>query len=362
MWLFGSVIDDNKNDVADIDIVPIFGRPEHFSGFEGRKARFRELADQMGGIDLIERAGVFAPFRAESFVIGQLIYGGRRHHLLAPNDLDQLLQLGCQCKLIFDKKRGGEVEDPVLPRHPNSHGRSNSIGDRHEMPDLFANRKRLRPLPATMTKPHWFHYLTMVETGPWPKDDWAYRWVQEKQNDIEIVTENQPLAVSVRENVVTKRLRGEKLDGREQFALFVCQRVYPNPDARWQSVLYPSLGLLIGRTIHEEEDRVRYEIRIIDGANKGKHPNLIDFYAGTWWVYLMATADIEHILRREAEAGLQRPIEISAWAPVDGHIAAQFAVELSRHTQSMVTHFPDATSSITVSKLPEHLASLVETN
>jgi predicted nucleotidyltransferase len=182
VWLFGSMIDDNKGDVADIDIAPVFGRPKPFSDFKVREARFRELANQMGGAAVVNNAGVFAPFRAESYVIGQLIYGGHRHHLLAPNDLDQLLRLACPCKLIFDKKRGGEVDDPVLPRHPNSSGRSNSIGDRHAMPDLLANRKILRPLPVCMTEPGRFHYRTMIETGQWPEDDWPYRWIQDKQS------------------------------------------------------------------------------------------------------------------------------------------------------------------------------------
>jgi hypothetical protein len=360
VWLFGSMIDDGKSDIADVDIVPVFGRPKPFSDFKRRDARFRELADQMGGAPVVNNAGVFAPLRAESYVVGQLIYGGHRHHLLAPNDLDQLLRLASPCKLIFDKNRNGEVDDPVLPRHPNSPGRSNSIGDRHEMPDLLANRKMLRPLPVCMTEPGRFHCRTMIETGPWLKDDRPYRWVQDKQNNIEIIMENRPVTISIRQNVVTARLSLENLDGRERFALFVCQRTYPNPREWSESVLRPLLGLVIGRAIHETEDRIRYDLQIVDGASRGKHAGLIDLYAATWWVYLMATADIEHILRRDAEAGLRRSVEVSVGAPVNRAVAERFAAEFSKCTPSMAEHFRDAASLITVSKLPDHIASLLK--
>ena len=248
-----------------------------------------------------------------------------------------------------------------LPKHPNSPGRSNSIGDRREMPDLLSNRKMMRPLPADMTEPWRFHYRTMIETGPWPEDDWPYRWIQDKQSDIEMVTDHRPISAKIRQNAVTRRLSLKNLDGRERFGLFVCQRVSTNPSEPWESVRYPSLGLLIERAIRETKRQVKYGIQIADGAHKGKYADLIDLYSAVWWIYLMATADIEHILRREAEDGTQRSMEINLEASANKPVAAACAAEFSKYTQSLAKRFHGklACPQIIISKLQDHVAALV---
>jgi hypothetical protein len=168
VWLFGRMIDDSKNDVVDIDIGPVFGHPERYDEFKERRARFEELAEEMGGAALFRNAGIMAPFRAQSYVINQLLYGGPQASSSCSQRYGQLLSLGCPCKLVFDKMRG-EIDDLVLPRHPQSPGTANDIGARREMPDLLANRKPLRPLPADLTGPGWFRYDAIVQTGPWPE-------------------------------------------------------------------------------------------------------------------------------------------------------------------------------------------------
>jgi predicted nucleotidyltransferase len=323
VWLFGSLIDDEKTGVADIDIVPVFGYPARYS-FEARRARFTKLAEQLGGQDILRNAGVFELIHAESFVIRQLLYGGRRHHSLAPNDMDQLLGLACPCKLVFDKSREGPVDDPVLLRHPDSPGRSNSIGDERDLPDLRADGMPLRPLPADMTAPGSFHYQMLMDCGPWPENDGHYRLVQHKQNDIYIVTDRKPIPADVRSNAVIKRLGMTGLDGRNRFGFLVCQRIYPDPDKHMESAQYPSSGLVVERTIHAQSG-VGYGMHIADSAHKGKCADLLDIYTAVWWIYFIATADIEHMLRRDAESDIQRTIEFNLTAVNDKPSAAEFA-------------------------------------
>jgi hypothetical protein len=142
----------------------------------------------------------------------------------------------------------------------------------------------------------------------------------------------------------------------------VCQRVYPKPEERWESVLYPSLGFIIERVIRETEDRIYYDIQFAEGAHKGKYADLTDVYAASWWIYLMATADIEHALRREAEERLQRPILVSVDASAEQPAAMEFAVEFWQHLQGGAKRSQQAEHRIAVSKLPGHLSGLVETD
>jgi|ERR1700721_3014111 hypothetical protein len=75
---------------------------------------------------------------AETWITDRALYGTRRHSLLAgvQSDISDLAELGAPCRLIYDRARGGRVNDPILPRHPQSNGRQNDLALAAEMPDL----------------------------------------------------------------------------------------------------------------------------------------------------------------------------------------------------------------------------------
>ncbi len=129
VWLFGSVMRGQET-VGDIDLAIETAHNPAFPDDASRRERLRELVDS---------APDHLPyFRKLGWHEEKGIFGERRHPLLAGAHLgsDELLRLGVPCRLIFDRFRGGRVDDEVLLRHPDSSGRSNEMPAPRELPDL----------------------------------------------------------------------------------------------------------------------------------------------------------------------------------------------------------------------------------
>lgn len=60
--------------------------------------------------------------------------------------MDDLASLGVPCRLIYDRARGGRVDDAILPLHPQSNGRLNTIDPLPVAPDLTS--APLQPMDA----------------------------------------------------------------------------------------------------------------------------------------------------------------------------------------------------------------------
>ncbi|SFL68239.1 hypothetical protein [Methylorubrum salsuginis] len=142
VWLFGSMLDPAVEAVGDIDLVVQQGRTAAFEGGDRAWKRYRQLGKEMGAPQASGLMGSI--FGAQIFVERQLLHGGHRHPLLSMNGADELRDLACPCRLVFDASRGGRVGDPILHRHPASKGKSNRIGDKRRMPDLAEGRQELR--------------------------------------------------------------------------------------------------------------------------------------------------------------------------------------------------------------------------
>jgi len=139
VWLFGSVMHGQET-VGDIDLAIETVRNPAFGHEASRSARLRELIDQAPDHLLY--------YQKLSWHEERCIFSERRHPLLAGAQIGShdLEQLGVPCQLIFDRGRGGRVEDDAVPRHPNSPGRSNGMGAPRQLPDLAP----LSPLPRPM--------------------------------------------------------------------------------------------------------------------------------------------------------------------------------------------------------------------
>src|SRR5262249_47579839 len=83
---------------------------------------------------------------AELWHMQRSLFGVKRHPLLAgvQENINNLLDLGVPCRLIYARTRGGRVNDPILHQHPGSTGRRNDIEPPAEMPDL--SPADLRPM------------------------------------------------------------------------------------------------------------------------------------------------------------------------------------------------------------------------
>lgn len=147
VWLFGSVMRGQET-VGDIDVAIETVHNPAFGNGALRSARLRELVDQAPD-HLIY-------FRKLNWHEERGIFGLRRHPLLAGAHIgsDELQRLGVPCQLIFDRSRGGRVDDEVIPRHPESPGRSNEMSAPRELPDLTPLSSVPRPMNARWMSAH----------------------------------------------------------------------------------------------------------------------------------------------------------------------------------------------------------------
>jgi len=133
IWVFGSMIDPEREDVGDIDFVV-----ENSVKVSYKKMcftdRIRHVMERFA--DHIRKGSDPIVDDLETQVFRKRLYGGRRHPLLAPNNLECLRSLHRPCQLVFDASRGGRVDDPVLPHHPESTERAATIQERLSVPTL----------------------------------------------------------------------------------------------------------------------------------------------------------------------------------------------------------------------------------
>lgn len=140
IWVFGSFIDPDKSDVGDLDIVVETSRTEIVT--------YRE----MEGHILLNYPGILPHSfngdrkSAEEIFKEKMVFGARRHPLLAPNRIDTLIRMHQPCALFYDASRGGVIAPEFHQHHPASSGRCGSIRDRLMMPALGgSDRLELTP-------------------------------------------------------------------------------------------------------------------------------------------------------------------------------------------------------------------------
>lgn len=144
MWLYGSVLRKSET-VGDIDIaIETSRRPRFEHSMEATEAHIKAVLARVGhswnGYPMI--------WYFEEWITERGIFGPRRHPLLAGVrfGVSELCDMGVPCQLIYDRSRGGRVDDTVVPRHPKSAGRSNEMNAPDSLPDLTVSP--LRPMDA----------------------------------------------------------------------------------------------------------------------------------------------------------------------------------------------------------------------
>jgi hypothetical protein len=180
VWVFGSLIDDRKSDVGDVDIVfTAKTRKEKTSWYQF-------LIDLKGSTGLQHPNGIWSPWDV-AWVANKLVFGKRRNSIFAVNDLQTLMKLHRPCQLLFDHDRGGRVHDPALPHHPDSVARSHDVGEPLRLPKFQASSSVPRPsssrwLEGNRFQPYAIHPLSfhniedaLSSTGYWSGgEDEAY--------------------------------------------------------------------------------------------------------------------------------------------------------------------------------------------
>jgi len=142
IWLFGSVM-HGKAAVGDIDLaLETARRPEYCDDYMGMTRHLERILPRYGDVPAARNV----LWSAEAWVTERVLYGARRHALLAgvQNGVSDLIALGVPCRLIYDRARGGRVDDPIIPRHPCSNGRDADMAPPAQMPDLTP--RDIRPM------------------------------------------------------------------------------------------------------------------------------------------------------------------------------------------------------------------------
>jgi predicted nucleotidyltransferase len=150
IWVFGSFIDEARPDVGDLDIV-IESRRTPVGESMGLFDRNKYLETAYPG--MIPQTAHY--LMKEGIWFSKMLYGERKHHLIAETDLGTLKGLYRPCQLVFDREKGGTIEPIYFDHHPESVGRSNSINPRLEMPDLSPNRGDFHFIDAKVLTKFW---------------------------------------------------------------------------------------------------------------------------------------------------------------------------------------------------------------
>ncbi|MHC2020400.1 hypothetical protein [Methylobacterium sp. CM6247] len=333
VWLFGSMIDAAKADVGDIDLVVEQGRPEAFATWDRAQARFKELGKEMGAP---RQSGLMSIIGDQRFVERKLLHGDQRHALLSMNSSDELRDMACPCQLIFDASRGGRVSDPVLPRHPDSIGRSNRIAEKRRMPDLSDRRQPLRPISASLMTRRYIGYQTLKAVGPWPEDSWAYRGVDKFASAMGIIADG-IVPPRYERNALTKRMQFSECDGRERVGLLLIETRQIDPGTLHAGYAYsPLAAIVLKRTLHENGSALTYSLDVVEADHLGKGVEYAWSLAFEWWIHFMATADLERIIRREQETGSEFELTASISFSADRSIAEMLSSLRALQDRSLI--------------------------
>lgn len=144
VWIYGSMLDETKEDVGDIDIVILARRK---AAFEGRSIT-THIDEHFPG--LLPKTRDPLSFNAESAFLQKAVYGPRRHAVFSPNSLDTLINLHCPCAKVFDSAAGGRIEFTLLPHHPESIERAATVRPRAIVPDFPLPLTAFTPTPAKL--------------------------------------------------------------------------------------------------------------------------------------------------------------------------------------------------------------------
>ncbi|BAF86863.1 unknown protein [Azorhizobium caulinodans ORS 571] len=334
VWLFGSMLDPNKADVADIDLSVLTGTPADFKGDIIK--RYDELAKAMGRTSIPQ--GVQKLWHGQQFVMNQLLYGGRRHPLLAVHfDGHALLRdMACPCQQLLAKD-GRTSDAPILPRHPSSTGRAKRIKEPGVMPDLKPSDAPLRPISSdwALSTRLWSRHAANL--APWPSSH-PRNWMARERLSAGHLLVGAEAYKRLKPNVVTRRLDlVSDCDQRDRTSFVIAGSTFPDPKQRWLSVERAEIGVVFDREIKATPKGIVYKLTINRAAQRGKVPGFGVQCAALWWMWLLAQADLRRIALRDAEAFRSRPVRVRVEDATDSQIGLALAEDL-RATVSAATH------------------------
>jgi predicted nucleotidyltransferase len=291
IWLFGSTMRGEET-VGDIDMAIVtHRRPPFDADWRALRAQVDRLLAERDDVPTV-RSFIWS---GEEWLVERALFGKRRHPLLAGVhfDLRDLKKLGVPCRLIFDRKRGGRVDDNIMARHPDSPGRSNEIDPPRTLPSLAPNP--LRPMDGrwiTNYKP-WGTVSPYDIFGGW--NDAAHALFPRYPEGLRVVADGHD---KVNTQWTPKRVHQSGLDGRSKVAVF---------KQNW----WGGLGLVLCREILTSDPIeliARLESLELFRVRSQLQPIVEDVASA---IALILACDGERIVRREMEQGRITQVQIS---------------------------------------------------
>lgn len=180
VWLAGSML-KGAGEVGDIDIAVSWDQKpfyrdliakDHGAKYVRTLALKRGLPDHLFG-------GVMAYNNLRSALQQRVLYGARKPAIFSEIELSTIVAMHDTCRCLFDAARGGIVDDPILPHHPESKGRGEEMLDPFALP-TFETGLPIRPADAA--------WLTRYKTLSWhgpadmvhdrrPPDEYGTPWI-----------------------------------------------------------------------------------------------------------------------------------------------------------------------------------------
>lgn len=163
VWIYGSMIQDDRSDVGDIDIVVLSSSDTKLRG----KTLEKYIDETYPGTLPSTRNMFFDPLEAFN---QKAVFGTRKNPIFSKAGMQSLIDLHCPCAQVFDASRGGKVDAVVIPHHPLSEYRASTVRPRAIQPTFPIPLNDFKPTPISLTagrytNPWWEpHAFDLVDT------------------------------------------------------------------------------------------------------------------------------------------------------------------------------------------------------
>ncbi len=316
VWIFVSLM-RGEDTVGDIDLAVVMERrPQYMADYRSMERHLKEVLSRYDNVP-VTRSIIWS---AETWVTERTLYGARRHPLLAgvQDGISDLTALGVPCRLIYDRTRGGRVDDPMLPRHPLSNGRRNDMAPPAEMPDLTPND--IRPMDGRWVA----GFCGGGSVSPFDIfrgwTDEAHKLFPHYPDGLRVVGNGQNLNSYP---WIPKHLKNNDLDGRDAIALV-------------NATLFGGTSVVLRRRIEKASAiwtlHAGFEnMELYRSRKRVELSTLPDMAAAA---ALILAVDAERMLRRTAEESAGARVQISVRHDLGESMNAYFVESVRAHLQT----------------------------
>lgn len=294
VWLYGSTMRGEET-VGDIDIaLSTSRRPPYDKNWDLMQRRVREVLRERGD----SPANQYSPlFSGEDWLMRRAIFGERRHPLLAgvQGSTGDLEAIAAPCQLLYDRSRGGKVNDPILPQHPASEGRHESTPEQRTLPELEAG-------PARPMDAHWLVAYAQYGTvspydifGSWEEaEPLFYRFPR----NLAVLTDRDK-KIARRGDWMPDALGKGEIDGSERVVL-------TNHNGS------EAISVVLKRTIVEDDAGIRITATLeasemLNVTEPGQ--DLYDDISSA--ITLLLATDADRVMRRQMDVGATKQVTIA---------------------------------------------------